>query len=111
MQAPPLADGALDELREQLPPLPQWTAQPDGTLCAAASAPSAAVGGALLTAVGPGQGPGPGQGSGLEPPAAVAKQAARLAWVEEQMAAHELHGVSLLPEVRTLHPYVLKGPP
>ena len=38
-----LAEGALDAARLQLPSLPQWTARPDGVLCAAASTASAAV--------------------------------------------------------------------
>ena len=38
-------------------------------------------------------------GLGAEPPAAVAKQASRVAWVEEQMAAHELHSEARLQDV------------
>jgi hypothetical protein len=86
-----LAEGALDAARQQLPPLPQWTARADGVLCAAASTASAAVGGALpLLST---------DGLGAEPPAAVAKQASRVAWVDEQMAAHELHGEAQLQMV------------
>ena len=86
-----LAEGALEAARQQLPPLPQWTARPDGVLCAAASTASAAVGGALPLLS--------GDGLGVEPPAAVAKQASRVAWVDEQMAAHELHGETQLQQV------------
>ena len=52
---------------------------------------SAAVGGALPVLS--------TDGLGTEPPAAVAKQASRVAWVEEQMAAHELHSEVQLQEV------------
>ena len=80
-EAPPLADGALEQAASELPPLKEWTSRADGALCAAASAARAAVGSAL-----------PPVGAAAAP-AAVAKQAARVAWVDEQMAAHELHGL------------------
>ena len=86
-----LAEGALDAARQQLPSPRQWTARPDGVLCAAPTTASKAVGGALATL--------PTDGQGAEVPAAVAKQASRVAWVEEQMAAHELHGEARLQQV------------
>ena len=85
-EAPPLADGALEQAASELPPLKEWTSRADGALCAAASAARAAVGSAL-----------PPVGAAAAP-AAVAKQAARVAWVNEQMAAHELHGEERLEE-------------
>jgi len=66
-----LAEGALDAARQQLPAPRQWTARPDGVLCAAPTAASKTVGGALATL--------PTDGQGAEVPAAVAKQASRVA--------------------------------